>query len=418
MKKLFYSLFLLFLTLHPLQAQNSRVYADYVKTLQVIANEDVLQPPIINLGGNNVVDIGFDILSHDYHRLIYKVEHCNADWTPSTDIFESDYLEGFNGQVIEDVENSFNTNLLYTHYRIRIPNSDVSLKLSGNYKVHVYRDEEGADPDQPLLTACFSVVEPEVGISASVSSNTDIDFNKTHQQLSFSINYGTLTVNDPIRELKTVVMQNRRTDNWVINPKPDVQKVNTLEYLHNRQLIFDAGNEFHKFEILGFNRANMNVDQIQWYDPYYHVILNEDRPQKNYIFENDQNGVAVVRNEDNSDNETTSEYVWVHFTLKSPELSSGQLYIAGNWTYNQFTPEYRMSYNQKTQAYEASLLLKQGYYNYQYLLVAPGTTSGKSVIDGDFFQTENEYILLVYHRSPGERYDRLVGYRKMNYVGQ
>lgn len=418
MKKTIYTLIVLLFSLCPLQAQNSRVYSDHIKTLQVIANKDVLLPPIINLGGNNTIDIGFDILSHDYHRLIYKVEHCNADWTPSTEIFESDYLEGFNGQVIEDVETSFNTNLLYSHYHVQIPNEDLSLKLSGNYKVHVFRDEDGADPEQPLLTACFSVVEPEVGISASVSTNTEIDFNKTHQQVSFSINYGTLTVNDPIRELKTVVMQNRRTDNWVLNPKPDIQKVNTLEYLHNRQLIFDAGNEFHKFEILGFNRANMNVDQIKWHDPYYHIILNEDRPQKNYIFENDQNGASVVRNEDNTDNETSTEYVWVHFSLKAPEMSQGNVYIAGNWTYNQFIPQYRMSYNRELQAYEASLLLKQGYYNYQYLYVAPGSTRGESLIDGSFYQTENEYIILVYQRPTGERYDRLVGYRKMNFLGR
>lgn len=418
MKKRSYILFILWTFLCSLQAQNSRVYSEHVKTLQVIANEDVLQPPVINLGGNNTIDIGFDILSHDYHRLIYKIEHCNADWTPSTDIFESDFLSGFNGQVIEDVENSFNTNLLYTHYHVRIPNEDVALKLSGNYKVYVYRDEEGADPEQPLLTACFSVVEPEVGVNASISTNTDIDFNKSHQQLSFSINYGTLNVNDPIRELKTVIMQNRRTDNWVLNPKPDIQKVNTLEYIHNRQLIFDAGNEYHKFEILGFNRANMNVDQIKWFDPYYHILLYKDYPQKNYIFETDQNGASVIRNESNSDNETTSEYVWVHFTLQSPEYKSGEVYISGNWTYNQFIPEYKMKYNRESGCYEASLLLKQGYYNYQYVYVASGSQKGENLIDGNFFQTENEYIILVYHRPIGKRYDKLIGYRKMNFLSR
>lgn len=418
MKKILCTLSFFLLCLCPLGAQNSRIYSEQIKTLQVIANDDVLLPPIVNLGGNNRIDIGFDYLSHDEHRLIYKIEHCNADWTPSTEVFESDYLEGFNGQVIEDVENSFNTNLLYTHYHVRIPNENVSLKISGNYKLHVYCDEDGCDTEHPLLTACFSVVEPEVSISASVSSNTDVDFNKTHQQLSFAINYTGLAMNDPIRELKTVVMQNRRTDNWVVNPKPDIQKVNSLEYSHNRQLIFDAGNEFHKFEILGFNRANMNVDQIKWHEPFYHVILNEDRPQKNYIFENDQNGASVVRNENDMDNETTSEYTWVHFTLRSPEMTQGKIYIAGNWTYNQFIPEYEMKYQAESQTYEAALLLKQGYYNYQYLYVTPGSSKGQNVIDGNFFQTENEYIILVYRRAVGARYDQLIGYRKMNYLGR
>lgn len=418
MKKILSILVLLLGYLHPLAAQNSRVYSEHVKTLQVTANNDVLLPPIVNLGGNNRIDIDFDYLSHDYHRFVYKIEHCNADWSPSTDIFESDYLEGFNGQIIEDVENSFNTSLLYTHYHVRIPNENVSLKISGNYKVSIYNDEDGSDPDQPLLTACFSIVQPEVGINASVSSNTDIDFNKTHQQLSFTINYTGIPMNDPIRELKTIVMQNRRTDNWVVNPKPDIQKVNSLEYIHNRQLIFDAGNEYHKFEILGFNRANMNVDQIQWHEPYYHVILSQDKPQKNYILEGDQNGASVVRNEDNTDNETTSEYSWVHFSLKSEKTFPGNIYIAGNWTYNQFTPEYQMKYNPEQQVYETALLLKQGYYNYQYLCVTPDSRKGESLVDGNFFQTENEYIILVYHRPVGARYDQLIGYRRMNYLGR
>lgn len=400
-----------------LLAQNSKIHADNVKSLSIVANEDALLPPVVNLGGRNIIDVDFDVYGHDEHRLIYKIEHCNADWTPSTEIFESDFLTGFNGQVIEDVCSSFNTNLLYTHYHVRIPNEHLSLKLSGNYRLQVFCDEDGANTEEPLLTACFSLVEPSVNINASISSNTDIDFNEAHQQLSFSLNYASLNVNDPIRELKTIVMQNRRTDNLVINPKPNIQKQNSLEYTHNRQLIFPAGNEFHKFEILGYNRANMNVEEISWHDPLYHVTLSEDRPQRNYIFEQDQNGAAVFRNEDDVDNATASDYSWVHFTLKSTERLPGKIYLSGNWTFNQLIPEYEMHYNETTKAYETSLLLKMGYYNYQYLYLPPESSLAENLIDGNFFQTENEYIIMVYRRPLGQRYDQLVGYRKMNYKG-
>ena len=104
-------------------------------------------------------------------------------------------MNGFNGEPIEDYEKSFNTTVLYTHYSLRIPNENISLKLSGNYKLTVYNDE--GDEPVPVLTACFSLVEPGVGIGATVSTNTDIDFNKSHQQVDFSVNYGLVKVIEP-----------------------------------------------------------------------------------------------------------------------------------------------------------------------------------------------------------------------------
>lgn len=395
-------------------AQRHEILDRQLHTLQVVVNDDPLLPPIMNLGGGNHLEIGFDEFSHEYHRYIYKVEHCNADWSPSTEIFESDYMNGFNGEPIEDYEKSFNTTVLYTHYSLRIPNENISLKLSGNYKLTVYNDE--GDEPIPVLTACFSLVEPGVGIGATVSTNTDIDFNKSHQQVDFSVNYGLVKVIDPHRELKTVVMQNRRWDNSVVNPKPNIQAANKIEFTHNRQLIFPAGNEYHKFEILDVHIPTLNVDRMEWFDPYYHATLYPNQTAQNYLYDEDQNGAFIIRNSDDEDVATTCDYVFTHFTLKSPQLPGGEVYLNGEWTYNRFIPEYRMTYNRETQAYEATALLKQGYYNYNYLFVPDGETQGNSGrTDGNFYETENEYIILVYHRPNGGRYDKLVGYRHMNF---
>lgn len=395
-------------------AQRHEILDRQLHTLQVVVNDDPLLPPIMNLGGGNHLEIGFDEFSHEYHRYIYKVEHCNADWSPSTEIFESDYMNGFNGEPIEDYEKSFNTTVLYTHYSLRIPNENISLKLSGNYKLTVYNDE--GDEPVPVLTACFSLVEPGVGIGATVSTNTDIDFNKSHQQVDFSVNYGLVKVIDPHRELKNVIMQNRRWDNCVVNPKPNIQAANKIEFTHNRQLIFPAGNEYHKFEILDVHIPTLNVNRMEWFDPYYHATLYPNQTARNYLYDEDQNGAFIIRNSDDEDVATTCDYVFTHFTLKSPQLPGGEVYLNGEWTYNRFIPEYRMTYNRETQAYEATALLKQGYYNYNYLFVPDGETQGNSGrTDGNFYETENEYIILVYHRPNGGRYDKLVGYRRMNF---
>lgn len=398
----------------PVFAQRPEIIDNRLHTLQVIVNQDPLLPPIIALNSDQYVDISFDEFTHEYHRYIYKVEHCDAQWQPSSEIFESDFLEGFNGQPIEDYEKSFNTTVLYTHYNLRIPNEYLSLKLSGNYKVTIYNDED--NEPRPVAVACFCITEPGTSISATVSSNTDIDFNNSHQQVSFDINYGAMRVIDPIRELKTVVIQNRRTDNMVFNPKPNIQTRNQLQYTHNRDLIFPAGNEYHKFEVLNVHQPSLNVDRIEWHDPHYHAVLFQNSIARSYVYDEDQNGAFIIRNADDYDVETTCEYLFVHFALRSPQIPGGEVYVNGQWTYNRFTPTNKLTYNQQSGAYEGSMLLKQGYYSYNYLFVPNGSDTGTTTkTDGNFYETENEYIILVYHRPTGGRYDRLVGYRRINF---
>lgn len=409
-------LFLIFLwlILPRVSGQQNIIKDKQIHTLKICVDNDPLAPPIINIGGSHHVEISFDDFSHEYHRYIYHITHCDAQWQPSKEIFESDFLEGFNDQPFEDYEKSFNTTVLYTHYSLTLPNEDVSLKLSGNYKVTILNDD--GDEPVPVAEACFSIVEPGVSINAQVSSNTDVDFNKSHQQVSFTVNYATANVTDPIRELKTVVIQNRRTDNMVFNPKPNIQSSKQIEFSHNRQLIFPAGNEYHKFEILDVHQPGLNIDRIEWHDPYYHAVLFADKPARNYIYDEEQNGAFIIRNTDDWDVNTTSEYLFVHFTLSSPRISGGDIYINGEWTGNQFSPAYKMTYNEKSKAYEATIILKQGYYNYNYLFVPDGQNYGTTDhTDGNFYETENEYIILVYQRPVGGRYDKLTGYRKMNF---
>ncbi len=387
-------------------AQQNKTLSNDYRSLQLSVDGNALAAPIMELGRGQHITIEFDEMSHDYHRLIYHIDHCNADWTVTDGLFESDFLAGFNDQPIEDYENSFNTSQLYTHYRLSLPNPETGLRLSGNYRVTIF-DEDNRE--QPLVQAEFMVADPSMSIIAQVSGNTDIDFNQHHQQLSYSVSYGPNRVVDPQRELQTVVMQNRRTDNRIVNLRPNIQKATGIEFTHQRDLIFPAGNEFHKFEILDEQKPGMNVDNMRWYAPYYHATLYADRPARNYSYDEDQNGAFVMRNDnDDESNATESEYLWVHFLLSCDQpLPGGDVYVHGWWANGFPDPQCRMEWNAQTRQYEAAVYLKQGYYNYMYL-----QENGSSP-DGNFYETENEYIILVYHRPQGGRYDKLVGYRVM-----
>lgn len=390
-------------------AQRNEIKSDRIATLQVVAGDDWLSPPVITLGGEDAITISFDDMTHEYHRYAYRIEHCEADWTTSDALFTSDYCEGFNdGNTIENVKNSINTNILYTHYRLKIPNERCNIKMSGNYRVTIYDD----NTSEEVATACFMVVDQRVGLQLEATTNTDIDTNGAHQQIEMKINYAGLRVNNPRQEIKTVVMQNGRWDNAVINAEPQYIMADGLQWTHNKQLIFNGGNEYRKFETLDVSQATMGLESVKWDGKDYHAYVWTDEPRNSYVYDEDANGAFYVRNSDNIENDYISEYVYVHFALKTPPTDN-DIYINGVWTNDQFLPKYRMIYNPQNGLYENVLLLKQGYYSYNYLVKNVDGSFSPLQSEGNFCYTENKYQCLVYYKAAGDRTDTLVGYRQI-----
>ena len=390
-------------------AQRNEIKSERIATLQVVAGDDWLSPPVITLGSEDAITISFDDMTHEYHRYAYRIEHCEADWTTSDELFTSDYCEGFNdGNTIEDVKNSINTNILYTHYRLKIPNERCNIKMSGNYRVTIYDD----NTSEEVATACFMVVDQRVGLQLGATTNTDIDTNGSHQQIEMKINYAGLKVNNPRQEIKTVVMQNGRWDNAVINAEPQYIMADGLQWTHNKQLIFNGGNEYRKFETLDVSHATMGLESVKWDGKDYHAYVWTDEPRNSYVYDEDANGAFYVRNSDNIENDYISEYVYVHFALKTPPTDN-DIYINGVWTNDQFLPKYRMIYNPQNGLYENVLLLKQGYYSYNYLVKNGDGSFSPLQSEGNFCYTENKYQCMVYYKAAGDRTDTLVGYRQI-----
>lgn len=416
MKKFLLSSILLLSLSYQAKAQNNEIYDNNIASLQVVAGQNWMSLPIIKLNShspNDRIYISFDDFTHAYHRYTYKIEHCEADWTVSEGLFSSDFINGFQeGNTIDYNEESINTNILYTHYKLTIPNEQCSLKMSGNYKLTVYDENDG---NRPIFTACFMVLEPLMGVQLGVTTNTDIDINKAHQQVTMTVNYGSINVNDPSSQIKTVVMQNRRWDNAKINAKPQYIMGDGLKWDHNRDLIFQAGNEYHKYEILDVTHPTMGIDRIVWDGENYQVYPYPCAPRLNYVYDEDANGAFYIRNSDNIENDISSEYVFVNYVLNVPQKFDGEIYVNGAWTNDQFTQEYRMNYDEERKCYTAKILQKQGYYSYQFVMLDNQGVSRVVPSEGSFFQTENKYQALVYYREQGGRTDRLVGYQQVQY---
>lgn len=402
-------LFLFVMVLCPLHAQilkhSTRPFVEEVKTLQTIVDGGFMKLPVIDMEGNSSIEISFDYLSDEQPWLAYHIVHCDADWHQD-DLGEMDYVEGFFPVKIEDVQPSFNTFVSYYHYSVKFPNEDVKLTASGNYAVLIHPED---DEDNVIAVATFSVSEQIAFAKGEVSGNTDIDFLKTHQQLSFDVSWGQskLPYLDPASDLKIVVRQNRREDTKRVMSVPTCVESGKAVFEHNRDLIFDAGNNYRRFEFTDLRYATIGVENIRYEAPYYCVNLRLDAPRNtsNYLFDKDQNGRYLVRALRVSDQNVEAEYFKARFTLKADVMFSNKgIYLSGDFTYGQYSDEFRMEYDDESGLYWKDVILKQGSYNYIYAV-----DGIPSVLEGDFHEAENEYDIYIYYRPNGARYDRLLG---------
>lgn len=380
----------------------------HIKSLQILQPDQTFSIPVLALNSDAQLEFVFDDFLNAHSRYAYSIIHCDADWQPS-DLSPIEYLDGFQDLTIDDFANSMATTTQYTNYRLFLPNDDIQFKVSGNYVLKVYPED---DPERIVLTACFQVVEPQIQISAEVTGNTNIDTYQRHQQVNFVLNTKNFQIAYPQSDIKICVTQNNRTDNAVTNIKPSGILDGQIIYENIPELIFPAGNEYRRMEFLSNKYNGMRVENISFHNPFYHVTLLKDFPSamSSYEYDQDQNGRFYVNSSGSTDPDTEADYYFVHFTLAMPESKQGKVYLNGEAFHNLFNEETEMSFNHETNQYEKSILLKQGNYNYQYLYVPNGETKGRTdAIEGDFHQTENEYCIYVYYRPMGARYDRLIG---------
>jgi hypothetical protein len=392
------------------------VYKENIKTVLAYRDGFVLSNPIVALDEDIKLVFTFDDLSDALKDYYYSIIHCDADWNESY-IQQEEYLEGFTENPVDDYGMSFNTAFDYVNYRIELPNANVKVKYSGNYALVVY---EAGDKENRVLTKRFQVYENAVGIDGTVKRAAQDAFKGSNHQVEFKVYHPNVAILNPRDEVKVVIMQNYRWDNAIRNLKPLYVRDKMLDYSYTRENIFPAGNEFRYFD----NRTNRmngeNVIATDFHRPYFHKTLvpDEVRSNKKFFAYAEMNGKYAIESQDQEVQapETECDYTFVHFTLPmDAPLLGGSVNVFGalsNWNANKSN---EMTYNFETGAYELSMLLKQGYYNYQYVYVAQGsTTADHTNIEGSFWEAENDYQIFVYYRDLAGRYDRLVGYRLLN----
>jgi hypothetical protein len=385
-----------------------------VRSLRTLIDGSADLPPVIMLGSQQRAEISFDLMTERPERLSYRVSLRNADGSP-TALSELEYLDGFNDIQLDDPEPSFNTFVPYHHYAFTFPNEQVAPRLSGTWLIEIYPD---SDPTRVIASTTVDVAESLVDIVPTLRTATDTDFNGSSQQLDIELLWKGSFASNPAHDLQLLVTQNGRADNAVRLTQPSRVTSRGIAYEHQRALIFEAGNNFRRFDIASHRYPGVGVSRTVFVDEAYHTLLQTDlrRADKPYYYDRHQFGRYVIRQSEADDSDTEADYIYVHFQLQSAlPIAGGDVYIVGGMTEGKLLPEAKMDYNAERGTYEQTLPLKQGHYNYQYLFLPHGSRRATTApVEGNFYETANEYLIRVFYRPPGARYDRLIGWRVVN----
>lgn len=396
----------------------NRVYAEKIKTVLLFKDGFEMSAPLMNLNSGEKLKLSFDELGSDLRHFRYTLRHCEADWTTTPELTVADYITGFQDEAINDYGYSYNTTTPYTHYALVFPTPNLRLKLSGNYIIVVYLD----DPSNVILTWRFMVLENTalsiIGIAHQANNIAD---HFTKQQVDFTLDHHGMTLNDPNREIKVIVTQNDRWDNAVKGLMPRFVRGESMDYTDEPQCMFNGGNEFRAFDIKSLLYQSERIRKIIYDGTYYQVYLLDDlkRTFKNYSTEKEINGRKLIKNEEHAQNsDIEADYAYVHFFLPfDAPLTTGKIYILGAVTDWQLNDSSRMNYDYQQKGYEKTLFVKQGYYNYLYVIKDNRTgRADESLIEGNHWETENEYTIWVYYHPYGEQYDRLIAVQDLNTI--
>ncbi|MDR3697294.1 DUF5103 domain-containing protein [Mucilaginibacter sp.] len=390
------------------------IYQPEIKSVEFYNTKKQASFPLITLGSGEKVMLAFDNLNGGSQEYYYTIEHCDALWN-SSNISTTEYLQAYSDDKIINYTYSLGTFRKYTHYELTLPNENIAPKIPGNYILKVYED---GDQNKLVLTRRLYVLNSKIGISAEMIPSVDNSTRSTNQKINFTLNYGNLPVQNPATNLRTLIIQNNRPETGMLNTQPTYIRGTQLIFNDVNRNDFPGGNEFRHFDT---RTLKLNSERVlrMMHDTANTIIMLTDADQgqqANYSFQYDLNGSFYVLNQDGTDPRTDADYTHIYFTLstqKSP--MDGSPYLVGRFNDFKLDENSKMHYDANTGKFAIVLHLKQGVYDYTYVWV--DKASGKAddtALEGSYFETENDYQILVYYRPPGARWEELIGYRLLN----
>ncbi|MGJ8761055.1 MAG: DUF5103 domain-containing protein [Polaribacter sp.] len=378
-------------------------FSQNIKSIQLRPLQENNFSAIVPLG--TVLELSFDDLDADSKDYQYKIAHMTHDWEPSR-LSSSQYINGFDQNTIIEVTNSFNTLQSYSHYSVQIPNVNTVITKSGNYLLSVLNSY-----DELMFTRRFVLYENATTVGVSVERSRNTKTLNTQQTVQFSITHPNIQINNPSQEINVVILKNNNWNEKITDLQPTFFKPNQLLYTYTNKTNFWGGNEYLYFDNKIIRNNSLNVVKVIKEDVFHHYLYPYTFNQFNeYKYNPDINGQFVVRTIEADDSRTEADYAMMHFSVLADEpIANKDLYVYGAFNDFNITEENRMEFNSKEKYYAANMLLKQGFYNYTFVTLDANGNVNTNDILGTFYETENEYTVIVYYKPFGSFYERVIG---------
>lgn len=400
-------IYILFFSLAFSQSSAEKTPPSNIKTVTIQEVNSEIQIPIIRFG--NPLLLKFDDINGDEADYYYKIKRFEFNWTP-TSLRKQEYLYGMDDQHLQNIDNSYNTLQTFSHYQLTIPNENVNITKSGNYMIEIYNEDE-----ELVFSKKFILYKNEANVSVKIKRAQEIKDIDHKQVVQFNITPNVAFFNNPKETIKTLVFKNNNLNNAITNLKPQYTIGNKLIYKYDKKASFPGGNEFFYFDNKDIRGGNISIAYYELHDLYHNYLYtNTSRRNDYYTYNPDINGGFITRNISAENNDTEADYTNVHFSLENYEnLGDRKIYVIGNFNNYILDKNSELTYNEKTARYHNTSLIKQGFVNYKFITFTDNQVD-HSLIDGDFYQTENTYTVLVYYRDIGQRFDKVIGIGSAN----
>lgn len=395
------------------------IYRANIRTIKLYKAGDVYSYPVITLNSNDQLELHFDDMDGDVKYYYYSFQLCNADWKPAN-VQPFDYTRGFLSNRIGTYRSSSIVGTRYTHYMANIPERNSAPTKGGNYLLKVFLND---DTTKLIFTRRFLVVNPKAAVSGIITQPYNNNYFQTHQRVQANVSTAAGQINPfSPQELKVVMLQNYVWNQATLLDRPTIFRGNYYEYSDEENTTFPAGKEWRWIDLrslrLQSDRMQKIVDNDSNNRVDVYVTPDAERRQKVYVYYRDQNGIYSIENRDNGNPLWQSDYAWVHFTFVPPgnrAFEGKSVYLFGELTNYEQSEESKMDFNPEKGVYEKALYLKQGYYNYSYVTLTDRRDAPASYenTEGNYWGTENVYLILVYFRPFGARADELIGYTRI-----
>ncbi len=392
------------------------IYVSNIKTVKFHMQGNPFAYPSWKLNSGDRMELHFDDMDGNVKNYSYTYQLCNADWTPAI-LSQFDFITGFSQMRLNNYRISSLALTKYTHYQALLPDRSCMPSRSGNFLLKIFVD---GDPSKVVFTRRLLVIDQKVEVGAQIQQPFNGQFFKTHQKIQFTVNTSKLNLMNAMQQVSVCILQNNRWDNYLHNIRPTFVRQGSLEYNTENDCIFPGGREWRWLDLRSFRLQSDRVEKANYGKTTTEILVktDADRSQQRFVFYRDNNGMFINDVSESINPLWQADYATVYFSYAPPggvAFRNKAVYLFGELTSYGDADAAKMKFNEQKGVYETTVFMKQGYYDYAYITKEENNTNPSfDLTEGNYWDTENNYTILVYYRPLGGRVDELIGFTRVN----